>query len=113
MKDYGAFGNGTLTNIIISEFIQGSQRNSTEGEEQIVNEIKDRLNLKHYETFLQRMSQDCNNLFTSIHFRGMNLTWNLITEFNDGLDYQGYARDSDSTEARNGGKFFNILMFLA
>ena len=85
MKDYGAFGNGTLTNIIINEFIEGSQNNLTEGEEQIVKEIKERLNLKYPETFLQRMSQDCNNLFTSISFRGMDLTWNLITNQDDGL----------------------------
>ena len=98
MKDYGAFGNGTLTKIIISEFIQGSQTNLTEGEEQIVNEIKDRLNLKYFETFLQRMSQDCNNLFTSIHFRGMNLTWNLITESTgNGLD-QGTGPSHFSTD---------------
>ena len=98
MKDYGAYGNGTLTNIIITEFIQGSQTNLTEGEEQIVNEIKDRLNLKYFETFLQRMSQDCNNLFTSIHFRGMNLTWNLITESTgNGLD-QGTGPSHFSTD---------------
>ena len=88
MKDFSAFGNTSLTNLMINEFIKGHQRNLTEVEEKTINEIKARLDLDWHESFLSRSSQACNNLYSSISFRGMNLSWKSINGF--------WALDSDS-----------------
>ena len=78
MKDISAFGNTTLTNLFINEFIKGHQKNLTEVEEKIVNQIKDGLDLQFYENFVTHSGQYCNNLYSSISFRGKNLTWKSI-----------------------------------
>ena len=78
MKSFSAFGNTSLTNLMINEFIKGHGRNLTEVEEKTIDEIKARLDLDWHESFLSRSSQDCNNLYSSISFRGMKLSWKSI-----------------------------------
>lgn len=80
MKDLNAYGNITKTNLLVNEFIKGRQKNLTDEEEVIVNEVKDKIDMASGFSFLEKSRQVCRNLFTSIDFRGMKITWNDIDE---------------------------------
>ena len=78
LKDLNAYGNITRTNTLIEEFIKGRQGNLTKDDEVFVNEIKEKLHIGEGSTFLDQSMQYCRNLFISISFRGMKLTWDQL-----------------------------------
>ena len=79
LKDFNAYENITRRNILINEFIKGRRGNISKDDEVFVNEIKEELYIdKGWWTFLDWSMQACRNLFISIKFRGMKLTWNQL-----------------------------------
>ena len=80
MKQLGAYGNVTKTNLLINEFIKGRNRNLSEEERLIVNEVKDQINMTNGNSFVKQSRQKCENLFMSISFRGSRIVWNEDNE---------------------------------
>ena len=76
LKENNAYGNIERINILHNEFIQGRDGNLSQADELFVNEIKEALGIDN--SFLFRSMQLCTNMFISITFRGMNLTWNQL-----------------------------------
>ena len=76
MKQLGAYGNATKTNLLINEFMKGRQENLEAEEELIVNEVKDQINMTDGGSFVEQSRQKCKNLFMSINFRGSRIVWN-------------------------------------
>ena len=76
LKENNAYGNITRTNILHNEFIRGRNGTLSQADEIFVNEIKETLDIGLGWSFLEKSMQSCANLFISITFRGMNLTWN-------------------------------------
>ena len=74
MKDLGVYGNTNLTNILINEFILGTDENLTLSANELVNEVKNKLANASMEDFAQYASQSCSNLIISIKFQGYSNT---------------------------------------
>ena len=74
MKDLGAYGNTNLTNILINEFILGTDENLTLSANEIVNEVKNKVDNSTKEDFAQYASQSCSNLIVSMKFQGYGNT---------------------------------------
>ena len=74
MKDLGAYGNTNLTNILINEFILGTDENLTLSANEIVNEVKNKVDNSTKEDFAQYTSQSCSNLIVSMKFQGYGNT---------------------------------------
>jgi hypothetical protein len=75
MKDLGAYGNTNLTNILINEFILGTDENLTLSANELVNEVKNKVaNAPNMEDFAQYASQSCSNLIVSMKFQGYGNT---------------------------------------
>ena len=66
----------TRTNILIEEFIKGRHGNLTNTDKSFMTEIKEDIGFG--QSFTDRSMQYCKNLFISISFRGMKLTWNQL-----------------------------------
>ena len=66
-----------MTKILFDEFVNGRRSNFSQEEKELFNRVI--LTVPGYKyikpSFLIKSSQQCNNLFTSIRFRGMSLTW--------------------------------------
>ena len=71
LKKHHAYGNNTMTKILISEFVKGHNGNFSHDDETFINEIKGKLS-NH---FLDISQQSAKDLFISMTFRGMSLTW--------------------------------------
>ena len=78
LKDLNVYGNIKRRTILINEFIKGRKGNLSKADEVFVNEIKENLYIDKGWTFLDWSKQSCRNLFISISFRGMKLTWNQL-----------------------------------
>jgi hypothetical protein len=74
MKDLGAFGDTNLTNILINEFIFGTDKNLTLSANELVNEVKNKVTNASKEDFAQYASQSCSNLIVSMKFQGYGNT---------------------------------------
>ena len=75
LKENNAYGNITRTNILHDEFIRGRNGTLSQADELFVNEIIETLGIDVGWSFLELSTQSCANLFISITFRGMKLTW--------------------------------------
>ena len=84
MKELGAYGNATKTNLLINEFMKGRNENLKPEEELFVNQVKDQINGS---SFVYQSRQKCQNLLMSISFRGSRITWNEMDESTLGPDY--------------------------
>ena len=73
MKDVGVHGNIESMHTLINEFIQGRQGNLTLDQENIVNEVKNKIG--NIWSFSDWSRQKCKDLFVSMSFRGRTLTW--------------------------------------
>jgi hypothetical protein len=80
LKQLGAYGNATKTNLLINEFMKGRQENLEAEEELIVNEVKDQINMTNGNSFVKQSRQECKNLFMSVSFRGSRIVWNENNE---------------------------------
>ena len=82
MKQLGTYGNATKSNLLIHEFIKGRNKNLSEEEKLIVNEVNDRINMTNggwgLSSFVEQSRQKCKNLFMSISFRDSRINWNEI-----------------------------------
>jgi hypothetical protein len=74
MKDFGVYGDTNLTNILMNEFILGSNKNLTLSENELVNEVKNKVTNASKEDFAQYASQSCSNLIVSMKFQGYGNT---------------------------------------
>ena len=74
MKDFGVYGDTNLTNILMNEFILGSNKNLTLSENELVNEVKNKVANASKEDFAQYASQSCSNLIVSMKFQGYGNT---------------------------------------
>ena len=74
MKDLGAYGNTSLTNILINEFILGTDENLTLSANELVNEVKNKVANASMDDFAQYASQSCSNLIVSMKFQGYGNT---------------------------------------
>ena len=94
MKDVGAFGDIESTNILINEFIHGRQEDLTADQENIVNEVKEKIGSDW--SFSDWSRQKCKNLFISMSFRGRTLTWkDLPQDWEDEMDLGPYLYPTD------------------
>ena len=84
MKQLGAYGNVTKTNLLINEFMKGRQNNLKAEEELIVNDVKEYINDG---SFLEQSRQKCKNLFMSVSFRDSRIIWKQIDEVTMGPAY--------------------------
>ena len=84
MKQLGAYGNVTKTNLLINEFMKGRQNNLKAEEELIVNDVKDYINQG---SFVEQSRQKCKNLFMSVSFRDSRIMWKEIDEVTMGPAY--------------------------
>ena len=88
LRELNVYGNATMTNLLFNEFIHGHHRNLSEEGRKVINDVLQDIssdNSSYYSSFihtsfLERSSQSCNNLFTSVSFRKMNLTSNKIPD---------------------------------
>ena len=90
MKDLGVYGDTNLTNILMNEFILGSNKNLTLSENELVNEVKNKVANASMEDFATYASQSCSNLIISIKFQGQILYWN---DFNGKVGPMGVKTD--------------------
>ena len=84
MKQLGAYGNVTKTNLLVNEFMKGRQNDLKAEEELIVNDVKEYINES---SFVEQSRQKCKNLFMSVSFRGSRIIWNQIDEEMQGPAY--------------------------
>ena len=84
MRQLGAYGNVTRTNLLINEFMKGRHDILKAEEELIVNDAKDYINEG---SFLEQSRQKCKNLFMSVNFRGSRIIWNQMDEITLGPAY--------------------------
>ena len=80
LRENDAYGNITNTNILLDEFIRGRKGNISKEDESFVNELKEKIGMNSGWNLLERSRQTCTNLFISISFREMHLTWKKINE---------------------------------
>ena len=73
LKSLDIYGNITLTNLVINEFVKGRQEELTQQEKMIMDKIKLDYNIKK-KPFLNWSYQKCNDLIVNVQFRGMKLT---------------------------------------
>ena len=77
MKNVSVYDNKTLTDLLIDEFILGRKENFTQEHEGLIQSINDivkkaskfKIGFKHWSR------QHCDNLVTSMSFRGIVKTW--------------------------------------
>ena len=80
LRENNAYSNITKTNILLDEFIRGRKGPISKEDKSFVKEIKEKTNMKSGWTFLENSRQTCKNMFISISFREMHLTWKEIDE---------------------------------
>ena len=77
LKDLDLYGNTDKIKLLFDEFIHGHQRNLSQNEEELLNDVLKNITFGHRSStpsFLSKSSQSCKDLFISIDFRQMNLT---------------------------------------
>ena len=85
LKEMNIYGNATKIRHLFNDFINGHQRNLSTEEKKLSENLKDIfLNISGKgspnPSFFSKSSQGCDDLFTSIRFRNMNLTSNRLPE---------------------------------
>ena len=96
LKENNAYGNIERTNILLNEFIRGRDGNLSQADELFVDEITEALGIDRGYSFLSRSMQLCTNMFISITFQGMNLSWNQLPPEEGTIGPTSYPTDFGS-----------------
>ena len=75
IKDLGVYENKELTNLLLGEFVKGSNANHSSATNELFDKVNDIVKNSSKDDFADYASQSCKDLMIGIKFQGKNIIW--------------------------------------